>query len=57
MSSAQPGFIDTQGQYLAFIDAYSRVHGQLPGEAEVQRHFQVNSPSVHQMVLTSERAG
>lgn len=57
MSSAQPSFTDTQGQYLAFIDAYSRVHGQPPAEADMQRHFQVSPPSVHQMVLTLERAG
>ena len=57
MSSAQPSFTDTQGQYLAFMDAYSRVHGQPPAEADMQRHFQVSPPSVHQMVLTLERAG
>jgi Mn-dependent DtxR family transcriptional regulator len=57
MSSAQPSFTDTQGQYLAFIDAYSRVHGQPPAEADMRRHFQVSPPSVHQMVLTLERAG
>ena len=57
MSSAQPSFTDTQGQYLAFIDAYIRVHGRPPAEADIQRHFQVSPPSVHQMVLTLERAG
>jgi DNA-binding MarR family transcriptional regulator len=57
MSSAQPSFTDTQGQYLAFIDAYMRVHGRPPAEADMQRHFQVSPPSVHQMVLTLERAG
>jgi DNA-binding MarR family transcriptional regulator len=57
MSSAQPSFTDTQGQYLAFIDAYMRVHGRPPAEVDMQRHFQVSPPSVHQMVLTLERAG
>jgi Mn-dependent DtxR family transcriptional regulator len=57
MSSAPPSFTDTQGQYLAFIDAYIRVRGQPPAEADMQRHFQVSPPSVHQMVLTLERAG
>ena len=28
-----------------------------PAEAELQRHFRVTPPSVHQMVLTLERAG
>ena len=52
-----PGFTDKQGQYLAFIDAYTRVHGRPPAEADMQRHFGVTPPSVHQMVLTLERAG
>jgi DNA-binding MarR family transcriptional regulator len=50
-------FTDRQGQYLAFIDAYTRVHGRPPAETDMQRHFQVTPPSVHQMVLTLERAG
>jgi Mn-dependent DtxR family transcriptional regulator len=50
-------FTDRQGQYLAFIDAYTRVHGRPPAEADMQRHFCVAPPSVHQMVLTLERAG
>jgi DNA-binding MarR family transcriptional regulator len=52
-----PSFTDKQGQYLAFIDAYTRVHGRAPAEADMQRHFGVTPPSVHQMVLTLERAG
>jgi DNA-binding MarR family transcriptional regulator len=57
MSSAGFRFTDKQGQYLAFIDAYTRVHGRPPAETDMQRHFQVSPPSVHQMVLTLERAG
>ena len=53
----QPRFTSTQGQYLAFIDAYSRVNGCAPAEADLQRHFQVTPPSVHQMILTLERLG
>ena len=44
-----------QGQYLAFIDAYSKVNGRPPAEADLQRYFRVTPPSVHQMVLTLER--
>ncbi len=54
---AQPRFTSTQGQYLAFIDAYSRVHGCAPAQADLRRHFQVTPPSVHQMILTLERLG
>ena len=55
--SPAPPFTDKQGQYLAFIYAYSRIFRQPPAEADMQRHFQVSPPSAHQMVLTLERAG
>ena len=51
------GFTPKQGQYLAFIHAYTQVLGRPPAEADLQRHFRVTPPSVHQMVLTLERAG
>jgi SOS-response transcriptional repressor LexA len=50
-------FTTKQGQYLAFIDAYTRVHGRPPAEREMQRRFGVTPPSVHQMILTLEREG
>ena len=56
MMSAK-SFTERQVQYLAFIDAYTRVHGRPPAEIEMQRHFRVSPPSVHQMVLTLERLG
>lgn len=55
--SAAPSFTPKQGQYLAFIYAYTRVLGRPPAEADLQGHFGVSPPSVHQMVLTLERAG
>jgi len=51
-----PSFTPKQGQYLAFIYAYTRVQGRPPAEAELQRYFRVSPPSVHQMILTLERA-
>lgn len=56
MASA-PSFTPKQGQYLAFIYAYTQVLGRPPAEADLQRHFRVTPPSVHQMILTLERAG
>src|SRR3982074_933874 len=56
VTSPGPRFTAKQGQYLAFMDAYTRVHGRAPAEADMQRHFRVSPPSVHQMVLTLERA-
>ena len=50
-------FTPKQGQYLAFIDAYTRVHLRAPAEADIQHRFGVTPPSVHQMILTLERAG
>ena len=55
--SLKSRFTTKQGQYLAFLDAYTRVHRRPPAEWEIQRHFGVTPPSVHQMVLTLERAG
>jgi len=50
-------FTPKQGQYLAFMYAYTRVIGRPPAEADLQRHFRVTPPTVHQMVLTLERVG
>jgi DNA-binding MarR family transcriptional regulator len=53
---SEPSFTPKQGQYLAFIYAYTQVLGRPPAEADLQRHFRVTPPSVHQMVLTLARA-
>jgi DNA-binding MarR family transcriptional regulator len=50
-------FTDKQGQCLAFIYTYSHMFRQAPAEADMQRHFRVTPPSVHQMVVNLERAG
>lgn len=55
--AAEPRFTVAQGQYLAFIYAYSRIFKRPPAEADMQQHFQVTPPSVHQMILTLERNG
>ena len=46
-----------QGQYLAFIHAYTLVNGRLPAQAKMQRFFGVTPPAVHQMLLMLEKAG
>jgi Mn-dependent DtxR family transcriptional regulator len=48
---------DLQGQYLAFIYAYSKIHRLPPAEADFQRFFEVSPPSVHRMVVELERKG
>jgi Mn-dependent DtxR family transcriptional regulator len=57
MSRSAKTFTPKQGQYLAFIYAYIRLHRRPPAEADMQQYFRVSPPSVHQMVLTLERAG
>ena len=46
-----------QGQYLAFIYYYSKIHRRAPAEADLQDYFKVSPPAVHQMVLTLEVGG
>jgi SOS-response transcriptional repressor LexA len=50
-------FTEKQGHYLAFIYTYSHMFGRPPAETDMQRHFQVSPPSVHQMIVTLERNG
>lgn len=57
LAASAPSFTPKQGQYLAFIYAYTQVLGRPPAEADLQRHFRVTPPSVHHMVLALERAG
>lgn len=53
---SRPAFTPLQGQYLAFIHAYTTVNGRPPAEAEMMRFFQVTPPTVHRMVVTLEHA-
>ena len=50
-------FTERQGQYLAFIHAYTKVNARPPAQADLQRFFAVAAPSVHQMILALERKG
>jgi repressor LexA len=50
-----PRYTDKQGQYLAFIYYYTKIHGRSPSEAEMQAYFGVTPPTVHQMVLSSRK--
>lgn len=50
-------YTNPQGQFLAFIYYYTKIHGLPPAEADMQRYFKVSGPSVHNMVVTLERRG
>jgi len=46
-----PKYTPKQGQYLAFIHYYTKIHRQAPSEADLQRYFKVSPAAVHRMVL------
>ena len=50
-------FTDKQGQYLAFIYTYTKLHRRPPAEADMQACFGVTPPTVHQMVVQLEKRG
>jgi Iron dependent repressor, N-terminal DNA binding domain len=55
--SVTPSFTAKQGQYLAFIYHYTKIHRQAPAETDLQRYFRVSAPSIHDMIKTLERNG
>jgi hypothetical protein len=55
--SAAPPFTTKQGQYLAFIYNYSKIHRVAPSESDLQSYFRTTAPSVHQMIKTLELSG
>ena len=57
VSRSRKSFTAKQGQYLAYIHLYTRLHRRPPAETDMQEYFRVSPPSIHQMVLTLERNG
>jgi hypothetical protein len=50
-------FTPKQGQYLAFIHAYTEGFGFPPAESEIAKAMKVSPPSVNQMMKTLESKG
>lgn len=50
-------FTTTQGQYLAFIHAYTTLHRRPPAETDFQDFFRVTPPTVHRMIVTLHERG
>ena len=50
-------FTKLQGQYLAYIATYTKLHRRPPAEADIQRYFNVTPPAVHGMIVTLTRLG
>jgi DNA-binding MarR family transcriptional regulator len=46
-----------QGQYLAFIYYYTKIHRRSPSEADIRDFFQVSPPAVHQMIMNLAKLG
>lgn len=43
-----------QGQALAFIYYYTKIHGTAPAEMDIARYFRISAPAAHQMVVSLE---
>jgi DNA-binding MarR family transcriptional regulator len=50
-------FTKPQGQYLAFIVAYTKLNRRAPAEADFRHYVAVTAPSVHNVIVTLERGG
>lgn len=50
-------FTRKQGQFLAFIHQYRKLHRQGPAEQDMVQYFCVTPPSVHSMVVRLEHLG
>jgi len=48
-------FTVRQGQFLAFIYYYTKIHGCPPAESDMQYYFKTSSAAVHQMVVSLEK--
>jgi Mn-dependent DtxR family transcriptional regulator len=57
MQPPSPPFTETQGQYLAFIAAYVKLHRQAPAEADFVTFFRVTPPTVHRMIVVLTQRG
>lgn len=52
-----PVFTDRQGQVLAFIHLYRKLHRQGPAETDIVRYFCITPPSAHAMVVKLHQLG
>ncbi len=50
-------FTPKQGQYLAYLYLFRKLHRYSPSESEIAKFFRVSPPSVHQMIVKLEENG
>jgi DNA-binding MarR family transcriptional regulator len=49
--SKTPTFTRRQGQFLAFLHWYHKLHRRAPAETDFARYFRLTPPAVHQMIV------
>ena len=57
VEKSQGQFTAKQGQYLAYLYLYRKLHRFSPSESEIAEYFRVSPPSVHQMIVKLEEKG
>lgn len=50
-------FTHRQGQFLAFIYWYTKLHRRPPAEEDMRRYFRLTPPTVHSMVVKLHELG
>ncbi len=50
-------FTSRQGQFLAFIYYYTKIHAFPPAEADMQRYFRTSPAAIHQIIVSLEKRG
>jgi hypothetical protein len=56
-SKQKSAFTHRQGQFLAFIHLYRKLHRRGPAELDMVEYFHVTPPSVHGMIVKLEQLG
>jgi repressor LexA len=54
---AKPMFTHRQGQFLAFLHLYRKLHRQSPAELDFAIYFRITPPAVHGMIVKLEKEG
>lgn len=50
-------FTHRQGQFLAFIHLYRKLHRRSPAELDIARYFGLTPPAVHGMIVKLDELG
>ena len=56
-ATAREEFTAKQGQYLAFIHLYTRLHRRAPSHADIQEYFRASPPVVNETLKALQRGG